>query len=405
MSNNDDFEKYSKYAVDQIKTVIDTYGPRPPGSKAESDAALYIQGEMEKYTDEVKSEPFKLAPKAFMGFIPLVCIFLIASIVFYWIYPLVGLLLTGISALITVLEFLLYKQAVDWLFPKATSHNVIGIKRPSGEVKRYLMVGGHIDSAFEWTFNKSGKPIVIRITIISAIGGLFFALIANLLRVIFTWNEPVTLNSFWGIVGIVLVCFIPVAINFIRFSNFKVVSPGANDNLSGVFSSIAVAKLMKDKGISLKNTEVWFFQTGSEEAGLRGAKAYVKAHAEELKTIEKLYLGIDTLRDLEFMAVYNKDLNGTVALDERGARLLKEAASKAGHDLDYASVFLGSSDAAAFMQGGVPSILLAAQDPAPLNYYHTRFDTVDNLNENAIKEGIKVVLAAVQLYDEKGLEI
>ena len=51
---------------------------------------------------------------------------------------------------------------------------------------------------------------------------------------------------------------------------------GANDNLSGCYMGIAILKALKDNGIELENTEVGVILTGSEEAGLRGAKSLVR---------------------------------------------------------------------------------------------------------------------------------
>ena len=42
--------------------------------------------------------------------------------------------------------------------------------------------------------------------------------------------------------------------------------------------------------------------TGSEEAGLRGAKNYAEIHEKELKEIETVVIACDTMRDLKDMA-------------------------------------------------------------------------------------------------------
>lgn len=86
-------EDYSKYVVDNIKHVINEFGPRDPGSEGETKGQNYVKEEFEKYTDEVKIEPFQVAPKAFMGFMPVVGAIMIISFIFYWFYPLVALLL------------------------------------------------------------------------------------------------------------------------------------------------------------------------------------------------------------------------------------------------------------------------------------------------------------------------
>ena len=60
-------------------------------------------------------------------------------------------------------------------------------------------------------------------------------------------------------------------------------------------------------------------------------------------------------------------------------------------------------EAAAAQQGGIKSVALAAMDPAPARYYHTRGDTADNLDIKTFEAGIKIMLETVFLFDEQGL--
>jgi len=78
---------------------------------------------------------------------------------------------------------------------------------------------------------------------------------------------------------------------------------------------------------------------------------------------------------------------------------------KCGLDLPLSSIYLGSSDAAAFSQAGLKASALAAMDPSPARYYHTRLDDKENLSEECIEKAIEVLLEAVKIFDEKGLQI
>ena len=46
---------------------------------------------------------------------------------------------------------------------------------------------------------------------------------------------------------------------------------------------------------------------------------------------------------------------------------------------------------------------IAAMDPAPARYYHTRLDTADNLDIKTIEAVLGVALETAFLFDEKGL--
>ena len=178
---------------------------------------------------------------------------------------------------------------------------------------------------------------------------------------------------------------------------------GANDNLSGCYMGIAILKALKDEGIELENTEIGVILTGSEEAGLRGAKAFCKAHKNELSDVETVFVGLDTIRDYDFAAVYSRDLTGTVKNDAGACALVKEAAKQTGLDLPYKSVFFGATDAAAVTQAGMKAVSVAAMDPAPAKYYHTRLDTADNLDIKTVEAVLGVALETAFLFDEKGL--
>ena len=202
--------------------------------------------------------------------------------------------------------------------------------------------------------------------------------------------------------SIISVCFIPVFLFCLLFYDPKRIVEGANDNLTGCYTAMAVPRFLQDHDIRFENTEVWVVCTGAEEAGLRGAKAFCKAHAEQFKNekdVETVFVGFDTVRDYDFMAIYNKDMTGLVKNDDEVSQLLYEGAKIAGYDIPF------KTDAAALSQAGIKATSFAAMDPAPARYYHTRLDTHDNLDLKTIEAGVDICLETVFLFDEKGLNV
>ena len=49
------------------------------------------------------------------------------------------------------------------------------------------------------------------------------------------------------------------------------------------------------------------------------------------------------------------------------------------------------------------AVSIAAMDPAPARYYHTRLDTADNLDIKTIEAVLGVALETAFIFDEKGL--
>ncbi|MGN1316129.1 MAG: M20/M25/M40 family metallo-hydrolase [Acutalibacteraceae bacterium] len=402
--------EYTNYAVKSIKNVCKNFGPRAVGTEAEKNAQEYMKADLEKFCDEVKREEFKCSDKAFMAWVPLGAVLLILSTLFFTLgWSIVGLVSSALALFFILGEFIFYKPVLDVFFPKVTSGNVYGVRKASGETKKRIILSGHTDSAFEWTYTyKGGRPVVALI-IVTAVIAILLGLGGNIYGMIhggafggIVWGEDG--NIALRILAIVMYITVPVLVIALKFCNYKLPVMGANDDLTGCFISCAAAKFLADNDIRFENTEVAVLCAGGEEAGLRGSKAFAKANKEMLSDgIETVFISFDTIRELEFSKIYDKDMTGMVKNDCRVAELLQTAAKNVGIDVPIGTIELGSTDAAAMSQAGVPASSFVAMDPTPARYYHTRLDTADNLSPQAIDAGVKIALETVFLYDEKGI--
>lgn len=394
----------TNFSVRGIKKICKEVGPRPAGSEQEHEAQKLMAAELDGACDKVEIEPFDVHPGAFLGWILTDGIMMIAAIVlFFFGMSAIALALCVLSLIFAIVEFLLYKKLLDPFFPKKTSHNVVAVRKPKGEVKRRIIFSGHADSANEWRFTYyGGSKLLVPIIGLSFVGillGLVLGIWAVAAGHAFSAADSGALN----VMRYVFLAWIPILFTALFFENKKRPVMGANDDLTGCFISMAVVKYMQQHDIRFENTEVWVVLTGSEEAGLRGAKAFCKAHKNELSDVETVFVGLDTIRDYDFAAVYSRDLTGTVKNDAGACALVKEAAKQTGLDLPYKSVFFGATDAAAVTQAGMKAVSVAAMDPAPAKYYHTRLDTADNLDIKTVEAVLGVALETAFLFDEKGL--
>ena len=400
-------EETVEYMVKKITDICEKIGPRAPGSPQEFEAQKSMAADLEKWSDDVKFEDFTVHRQAFMGFIPFTVAMAILSTVFFFTKPIVGFILTILGFIPLILEFLMYKRFLDPLFKGHPSHNVIATRKASGETKKRIIFIGHSDSQYEWILNYKLGGTGMKLFLIPAVVGLVASCIANLVKFIVIDVNAVNsnaANTFFLVVGIILCVFVVPYIGFLFFQSYTKSVPGANDNLSGCLTSMAVLKLMAESDVRFENTDVQVLLTGSEEAGLRGAKAYAETHEKELKEIETVVVACDTMRDLEYMAVYDRDLSGTLKHDKQVKELVKKAAANCGLDVPYASIYLGACDAAAFTQKGIKATGFAAMDPTPPRYYHTRLDTPELLVPEALKIGAEVLLETACLYDSEGLQ-
>ena len=371
----------TNFSVRGIKKICKDVGPRPAGSEQEHEAQKLMAAELDGACDKVEIEPFDVHPGAFLGWILTDGIMMIAAIVlFFFGMSAIALALCALSLIFAIVEFLLYKKLLDPFFPKKTSHNVVAVRKPKGEVRRRIIFSGHADSANEWRFTYyGGSKLLVPIIGLSFVGillGLVLGIWAVAAGHAFSAADSGALN----VMRYVFLAWIPILFTALFFENKKRPVMGANDDLTGCFISMAVVKYMQQHDIRFENTEVWVVLTGSEEAGLRGAKAFCKAHKNELS-----------------------DLTGTVKNDAGACTLVKEAAKQTGLDLPYKSVFFGATDAAAVTQAGMKAVSVAAMDPAPAKYYHTRLDTADNLDIKTVEAVLGVALETAFLFDEKGL--
>lgn len=396
---------YTNYTDRTIRKICKEIGPRESASESERKAQERVLEDLKTCSTEAKLEDFKTSKYAFMAWVPIDGILLILATALSLLNIPVGALACAIIAFLCLaFEFLMYKEFLDPIFPKATTCNAVGVKKPTGEVKQRIIFSGHIDSAYEWSFTHwGGKPLFF--------GGIIYPILGLLYFIVVSIIQMVKLGGVIGevagapdILSWISLAFLPGFIFIMFFCNFKNTVMGCNDNLTGSITSVAVLKFLQDNGITFENTEVVAMTTACEESGLRGAKAYVKAHKEELNAIPTVFFGMDTLKELEHIAIYERDMTGTVKNDPRVCALMKKGAELAGLDVPYSSVWFGASDAAQVSKMGVPAACLAAMDPTGPRYYHTRRDTPEIMERKTLEKSLDICLQSLFIYDEYGLK-
>jgi Zn-dependent M28 family amino/carboxypeptidase len=232
--------------------------------------------------------------------------------------------------------------------------------------------------------------------------GIVYLLLTTLATLLFCGRHPPT-EGFWWWVGMSQFLALPGVFIAATFTRFNVVSPGANDNLTGALASVGLARAVKEAGVVPENTEIIFMVTGSEEAGLCGADAYMRRHRSEWTDVETLFVALDTFRDLDYLRVYNRDLNGSKHHAPRLCALLQNAMRRNGLDHKFGNVHVGASDAAAFTRAGLPAAALCGMDPTPAHYYHCRRDSWEILDEECLFKTVQVLASALEDYDKNGL--
>ena len=358
-------EKSVSYICDEIKNVIVNFGDRDPGSEGENKALDYMAGQLGEMCDKVDRDTFKVAPHAFFGWTYFVAVFMTLAVPVYFLSP--------------VMVFVCI------------------------EVKRRIIINGHSDAVYEWHWHYvGGYKMFLSSIILVILGVVYMFAIAVTACVMDGPFGMVEESRIW--IGVAGIAFVPFFLAFWLFADTRKVVPGANDNLTACYMAIAAVKALKDNDIRLENTEVVALITGSEEAGLRGATAFAKQHPDYAReeNVETVFITYETLRELEYLGIYNRDLNGTVKNDQAACDIYKKCAARHGMDLKFGSVFAGATDAAAFSKAGWRATSVAAMNPEVEKYYHTRLDNYDNLSPECLSKVFDITLEFIEEFDKNG---
>ncbi|MBQ9531070.1 MAG: M20/M25/M40 family metallo-hydrolase [Eubacterium sp.] len=412
------------WSIREITNVIKRYGPRESGNENCLAAQKHIKKEMDTFCDETGFEGYQMNPKAFLHFTKTVSVATFLAIVVCMLLTFLGVfenvgkfdfflpqIIVGAvvicSLFVAGMQLTLYKPFCDIFYKKKDANNFYAKRAPRGEVKKRIVICGHVDAAYEWRHTRySTKKVHLMFPLMAlTIGSMILSAVIAILSIVAAFADMGAFGDFMTDYSFLIHGITALAmVTLFFYVDFKTIAPGANDNLTGTYAAVSALRMLDMAGIELENTEVVALITDGEEAGLKGTKAWAKAHKEEYvnSDVKTAVLCVDTLADEGYLNVYSKDMNSLVKNDKAFSEFVLEAGKEAGaEDMKMASVFMGASDAAAFSQAGITATTLAAMDPAPAYYYHNSRDNYDILNPEVIKKGFNTVIATILKFDEE----
>ncbi len=394
----------AEYMVKEITYICKNLGKRDPGSEGEKKACEYMAKVLKEDCgcDRADVESFSENPGSFYGWLFFTLTFVLASIVLYFFAPVASIVLIVLGLALALLQFGLYVKAVDVFFPKKTGHNVTAIKKCKGETKRRIIFNGHPDAAWEWPVNYALGGVGFESHAIIGFAGAFYYLILSIIQVAQNGAVGADTSTSLGKAGLCGLIFVPFLVGLYFMVNYRRVVDGANDNLSGCYMGIALLKALKDEGIEFENTELGVVLTGSEEAGLRGSKAWCEAHKDEFNDVPTFIYSYDTIHDPKYLLVNYRDLNGTVKADRDVSDLFMEAADELNVQCKKGMVppLGGATDNAAFAQAGMRSTGITGLNHKLESYYHTRRDSYDNMDLDGLADCFAATVKVLEKFDE-----
>lgn len=403
-SDNMIAKKYAGYMHALVKNVVGKIGPREPCSKQEKAAGLLIAAEWKPICDRVDIEEFTCSPTAFLGFLPFSVLFYIAAAAFYWFFPPAALPCALIGFSMLYFEFMRYKEFIDFLWPKRKGENVIGVIAPKGLVKRRVIVAGHLDSAYEFNLWYFFKNFALPIMIIGVLAALLLVG-ASAARTVAYFIGGADARVY-TILGIAVIALYPFLGMFLLFHSYNPV-PGAMDNMAGVAVVAGLGKYLADAkksgGFFPENTEVILLAAAAEEAGLRGARRFVKKHLDEFKKIPTHALVLDGICDETFLTIVSSEICTAARHDRKLVNMALEIAKKHNWPIRKRFIPFGASDASAFSNAGISSTCILCMNVDKLMpNYHTRLDTPEKVRPEALAVSLQMVIDMLERIDKTG---
>ncbi len=382
-----------------VTEVCTTIGPRPPCSPQELACGKVLEQKLQGRCDEVTLERFITHPQAYKAGFRVPMILYLLALAFYWGVPWASLILAGTSFLIFFGEMALVYEVIDRAFPAKESVNLVSKIKPLGERKHLLIIGGHLDSNYEFPLmRKLGVFFSLIIAINTILGGVMFLFLAvkNLLllfsaAIVLVDIEPI---MFWIFCGGIPFALLQL---FFIISNRPVM--GANDNLSAIAVCHELAKVLGTSEHRPRSVEVWIAAFGCEETGSMGSKAFVKAHLPELQGAQALMLDMVGNKESP-LEIDSSEVFGLVKMDPAFISLVQDAAKQANISL-APKPSMAFTDALSFRRKKVASATLFSMPRGSKNFfYHTRNDTIEHLGFENMVSAYKICLNLVAKLDK-----
>lgn len=381
------------------QSILDDGPVRLTGTPACRKAAERIRQELEKWSDTVSMEAFEVHPGSFLSFTKVLAVLyaLSALLLFFGgigVYAAAALLAFGSFFALT--QFVFYWETFDRLHRRATGYNVIARIDPTGEVKRQIIVAGHHDSAYVFNFLVRWQKLYVP-RIASGLVMFALALVSSWAWVVHQLGTGADL-PFAAAVRIAIAAGLALVAPLYFFKGNEG-SPGAGDNLVASAIGIKLAELFggskKTGEPLLQHTRLIVLSTDSEEAGLRGARNYVKRHKEELLALPTFVFNIESLYRIDQLKLFSRDINGIVRLSHAMAEECRAHAADLGYRATVVPIPFGggATDAAEFAKAGVCATTILAMNTDLIRdglVYHTLDDTVDRIEPEAVEAVLKI---------------
>ena len=383
-------------AMSFTEEVTTRWDDRLTGSQACLDCGNYLLKYIGEFCDTTRMHKFSVRPGAFLAFFDFAVVFYFLTLIALWMqYVGLAVILATFPLLVTIFQFFQFKDFISFLYPKKEGQNVVGFIEPTGEVKQQVIISGHHDSAHIFNFLDKDPDNFQKKMMIANLATFGIAIAAWLLWIGTLARYQLSMPIYIAAGFFTLFSYY---VGQLWFFYDKKGTPGAGDNMICSALGMEVGRYFaqqKKDGKGLQHTRVVVASWDSEECGLRGARAYVKAYLPELKGVKTYNFNLECMYDHQELGFLTSDLNSFVPLSEPMVDECIAVGQSIGYNIKKVPVpFLaGGTDAAEFAKAGIEATTLAgmnwvSKEGNPV--YHTPRDTIDAVDAKAVSRSIEL---------------
>jgi len=386
--------------VDEIEDLV-AFEARAPGTDAERRAAGHLARRLRAMGRDAEIEPFWTWPRYAPTYLLHVVLGVVGSVTSVF-DPVVGIVIVLLALVSLVLDLSGRAQLARRLTPRRASQNVVS--REGGEKPGTLVLVAHYDAGPAAGPLASG--VLGRLTALARVLRLPLGptqvLSALLLTVIVLAALRIASpNSYaLNVVQVVPTIILVLAAAVLVGITVAPISPGANENASGVATAL---RLAASHGGSLEHFDLWVLLSGADEGVLLGTAAFVRAHRRRLDQRRTVFVGFDrtgagTVRYARREGLLRRRRYYRPVLDRCEELATEDAGGRRfGGAAPIAPPTATSAHAAA--RRGYPAVALSCAPPEGLKPTHGSSDTTDRIEVEALERSYSFASELIESID------
>ncbi len=373
-----------------------TIGPRGSASKNEAKSATYIQEKLSNLGYAVTLDPFSTINSFSPVQLILIGGFVLSSSLFL-IQPIIA----GIVAIVFLSLYMLdinTRFSIAHFLPKKQSQNVRAQLPASlntnGTIRTKVVIMAHYDSSKAGLNFHPRLVAGFRNSFLLIVTSMVMITLCTVLGAIAMWQGRTTMPFFYALTPFAIYLFV-VTVMLIHRELFGNVTPGANDNASGVSVLLGVAKELIPN--PPQHIDIEFLATGAEEAGMFGSLNYIKNYG----IVNTLFINLDNLGTGDLFITTSDGALRKFSVDPKLLAITQECIYTAP-TLPVAchGYHLLATDATPILARGGQAISIMAQDKQGLlPNWHWNTDTVEHISSSNLNTAKQLVLRMIKSLD------